>query len=101
MTAVNELLFGTEMSGNEGESVGGDADTDGVTNALDDILSFGDDTEISDVDGGGSADGGSAKTRRFGSGKQWIVISDSDSGSDTSISISQVVSLIHLTKWLT
>ena len=84
---VKEFLFGTEMTGNEGESAGGDADTDSVANALDDILSFGDDTEISDIDGGGSA-----KTES---------IADSGSDTDTSISISEVVSLIRVTKWLT
>ena len=74
---VKEFLFGTESTGNEGKSAGGDADTDSVVNAMDDILSFGDDTEISDVDGGGSA-----KTKS---------ISDSGSDSDTCISISEVV----------
>ena len=52
---VKEFQFGTEMTGSEGESAGCDADTDSIVNAMDDILSFGDDTEISDIDGGGSA----------------------------------------------
>ena len=84
---VKEFQFGTEMTGSEGESAGCDADTDSIVNAMDDILSFGDDTEISDIDGGGSA-----KTES---------IADSGSDTDTSISISEVVSLIRVTKWLT
>ena len=87
---VKEFQFGTEMTGSEGESAGCDADTDSIVNAMDDILSFGDDTEISDIDGGGSAN----KTES-------ITDSGSGSDSDTSISISEVVSLIRVTKWLT